>query len=188
MGSGRGAGFYRQYAKVADPATASLEAAAAQKVHRYARNEVAQASARWLPGSSQIMAQAAPSFGQPTPISRLGRTGRRHRSCFRHRRAGGSSASAQRALRTRMQPTRRHARSERSGRARRRHAGLVPSKVVPMEGPLSLVCIEPHIILLSAIWDGRRWNNKKTVSFRKIGCCDSGCNSEGARGNSLGVL
>ena len=39
-------------------------------------------------------------------------------------------------------------------------AVLVPSKVVPMEGPLDLVCIEPHIILLSAIWDGRRWNNK----------------------------
>ena len=101
-GSGRSAGFYRQYAKVADPATASLEAAAAQKAHRYARNEVAQASARWLPGSFQLMAQAAPSFGQPTPISRLGRAGQPHRPCFRHRRAGGSSASAPRAPRTRM--------------------------------------------------------------------------------------
>ena len=45
-------------------------------------------------------------------------------------------------------------------------AGLVPSKVVPMEGPLSLVCIEPHIILLSTIWDGRT-ELLSTVSFRK---------------------
>ena len=114
-GSGRSAGFYRQYAKVADPATASEEAAAAQKAHRYAGNEVAQASARWLPGSFQLMAQAAPSFGQPTPIdwaslaSHIGlvfdigapagraraRRAHRARECGQHggtRRAGGAGA------------------------------------------------------------------------------------------------
>ena len=35
-GTGRGAGFYKQYAKIADPAAASEEAAAAEKARRKA--------------------------------------------------------------------------------------------------------------------------------------------------------
>ena len=77
-GSGRNAGFYRQYAKVADPATASEEAAAAQKAHCYCGNDVAH---RLRPGRSPerlAQAQAALSFGvQPTPTS-VGRAGQPH--------------------------------------------------------------------------------------------------------------
>jgi len=47
-GSGRSAGFYRQYAKVADPATASEEAATAQKAHCY------MAETMWHTGFGQV--------------------------------------------------------------------------------------------------------------------------------------
>ena len=49
-------------------------------------SEVAQTSASWLSGGfsqRQIMPQAAPSSGQPRPISRLGRAGR---PCWAHMR------------------------------------------------------------------------------------------------------
>ena len=49
----------------------------------------------WLSGACslrQSMPHAAPSFGQPRPISRLGRAGRQHRPCFRHRCCGARSA------------------------------------------------------------------------------------------------
>ena len=55
-------------------------------------NEVAQASASWHSGGCsqrQITPQAAPSFGQPRPISRLGRADRLHRPCSRHSGAPG---------------------------------------------------------------------------------------------------
>ena len=46
-----------------------------------------QPLASWLSGGlsqHQITLQAAPSLGQPRPISRLGRAGRPHRACSRH--------------------------------------------------------------------------------------------------------
>ena len=50
-------------------------------------NKAAQTSASWLSGGPfqrKIVPQAAPSFGQPRPISRLGRAGRPYRPCFPH--------------------------------------------------------------------------------------------------------
>ena len=54
----------------------------------YVENKAPQTSASWLSGGPfqcQIVPQAAPSFGQPRPISRLGRAGRPYRPCFSHR-------------------------------------------------------------------------------------------------------
>ena len=51
-------------------------------------NEGAQTSANWLSGGPfqrQLVPQATLSFGQPRPISRLGRAGRPYRPCFSHR-------------------------------------------------------------------------------------------------------
>lgn len=45
VGTGRGAGFYKQYAKLADPATASEEAAAAEKARRRAERQRAERAA-----------------------------------------------------------------------------------------------------------------------------------------------
>ena len=47
-------------------------------VNVYVENKGAQTSASWLsggPSQRQIVPQATPSFGQPRPISRLGRAG-----------------------------------------------------------------------------------------------------------------
>ena len=51
-------------------------------VSTYVKNKTAQTSASWLSGGPfqcQSVPQAAPSFGQPRPISRLGRAGRPYR-------------------------------------------------------------------------------------------------------------
>eukprot|EP00964_Phaeocystis_antarctica_P042077 scaffold24096_cov64-Phaeocystis_antarctica.AAC.1 len=55
---------------------------------KHAENKVAQASASWLSEGCfqrQAMPQAAPGFGQPRPMSRLGRAGQPYRPWFRHR-------------------------------------------------------------------------------------------------------
>ena len=62
--------------------------------HLYVGNKPAQASASWLSGGDlqrQIVLQAAPSFGQPRPISCLGRAGRPYGPCFPQ----GSARAAQ---------------------------------------------------------------------------------------------
>eukprot|EP00964_Phaeocystis_antarctica_P021830 scaffold12121_cov57-Phaeocystis_antarctica.AAC.4 len=54
----------------------------------YVEIKVAQTAASWRPGGlcqHQVVLQAAPTFGQPRPISRLGRAGRPYRPCFSHR-------------------------------------------------------------------------------------------------------
>eukprot|EP00964_Phaeocystis_antarctica_P116595 scaffold80532_cov64-Phaeocystis_antarctica.AAC.3 len=53
----------------------------------YVENKGGQTSASWLSGGPfqrQAVPQATPSFGQPRPISRLGRAGRPYRPCFPH--------------------------------------------------------------------------------------------------------
>ena len=58
---------------------AALIGCAISKVTPYVANSAARASASWLSGGvsqRQSMPQAARSFGQPRPISRLGRAGR----------------------------------------------------------------------------------------------------------------
>ena len=51
-------------------------------VDRVAQASTSRPSAAFF--QRQIMPVAAPSSGQPRPISRLGRAGRPHRPCFRH--------------------------------------------------------------------------------------------------------
>ena len=73
-----------------------------REAEAYVENKVAlaQTSASWTSGGSsqrQIMPQAAPSFGQPRPIRRLGLSVQPCRPCFPHRlrpvMAVGSSVS-----------------------------------------------------------------------------------------------
>ena len=62
----------------------------------YVENKAAQTSASWLSGGpfqGQTVPQAALSFGQPRPISRLGRAGRPYRPCFSHRRAARTATA-----------------------------------------------------------------------------------------------
>ena len=64
------------------------------------KNKVAQTSASWISGGfsqRQITPQAALSFGQPRPISRLGRSGRPYRPCFPHRYEAAEEAAGQAA-------------------------------------------------------------------------------------------
>ena len=64
-----------------------VKVAKSSLVSTYVENKAAQTSASWLswsPFQCQIVPQAATSFGQPRPISRLGRAGRPHWPCFRH--------------------------------------------------------------------------------------------------------
>ena len=54
----------------------------------YVENKGAQTSASWLSGGffqRQLVPKATPGFGQPRPISRLGRAGRPYLPCFPHR-------------------------------------------------------------------------------------------------------
>ena len=62
------------------------ESSSSSSGRKQAENKVAQASASWLFGGCfqrQAMPQAAPGFGQPRPMSRLGRAGRPYRPWFR---------------------------------------------------------------------------------------------------------
>ena len=66
------------------------------KADSHVENKAAQTSASWLSGGPfqcQIVPQAAPSFGQPRPISRFARAGRPYRPCLSHRRTPASAAS-----------------------------------------------------------------------------------------------
>ena len=66
------------------------------EVRAYVENKAAQASASWLSGGpfqGQSVPQAALSFGQPRPISRLGGAGRPYWPCFSHRCALAASSS-----------------------------------------------------------------------------------------------
>eukprot|EP00964_Phaeocystis_antarctica_P121362 scaffold85027_cov69-Phaeocystis_antarctica.AAC.3 len=70
------------------------------------KKDKAQTSASWLSGGlfrRQSTPQAAPSFGQPRPTSRLGRAGRPYRACFPHGRGRprGHAGHARRAQRSR---------------------------------------------------------------------------------------
>eukprot|EP00964_Phaeocystis_antarctica_P078117 scaffold48578_cov55-Phaeocystis_antarctica.AAC.1 len=76
------------------PAAVGAARAGWARACTYVENKAAQTSASWLSGGPfqrQIVPQTAPSFGQPRPISRLGRAGRPYWPCFPHRRVPGRS-------------------------------------------------------------------------------------------------
>ena len=70
------------------PILGDLMGLAGPGAHAMSKTSRAQPSASWFSRGffrCQTMLQAARSFGQPRPISRLGRAGRPNGPCFRHR-------------------------------------------------------------------------------------------------------
>ena len=125
-------------------------------------------------GFGQVAPRKLPAHGsgcsklRPANANRLGRAGQPHRPCFRHRRAGGSSASTSRAPRTRMRPTHTEAGEERRRGAAAAlqkqespHAGEAERRPRGNKVPVRQVClgyyISPSVILSCCSFKGHLW-------------------------------
>eukprot|EP00964_Phaeocystis_antarctica_P002224 scaffold1147_cov68-Phaeocystis_antarctica.AAC.16 len=78
---------HRRARRTHSSATRPPQSSACRTAARLRGKQGGSDSASWLSGGCsqrQIVPQATPSFGQPRPISRLGRAGRPYRPCFPH--------------------------------------------------------------------------------------------------------